>query len=572
MFPNDFTNEDKENLKLKSKDFKDYMESIENLHKKVETISDEEFEKLLKFRETRKNFDLLSDEVREFYFSLLSHCNRKYCFNVDNISLAHQALKFNKINLFKCLIQYFCKTFGPDEDEAEKLCSKITNLNIENCKKFTHHHLDVLMSQIRVNISTQEPDPLQYETVRKVLNYLNTIDRTRSILKIVAAQSNFKLVFDTTRNDITNLKINGDQGTLGVFFLNSENIIVGAKYLFEQSIIEEICKPDFKFDENLDVKIAQIIGTFKHELCHYAMLLTFKNRCKPFSLDCDHEFQAIIDECKKKSEKSTNADELRIIGSVFTEYPENVWAAELVVRPAQIYAEFIRKPNILLNFRVHFYKLFKYFDNEVMPKVESSLQIVENLSKIDTEIGFDDLTNELQLTLKNSWIKFQGNFSKISSLINSNEEILRCLKTYQIRTVLGNFNFLKIGEEIEEPKNYIVRSFFQKSTQSKLNFDEISKFANSKKIFIIREGVEEGKTKFLDYAASQIKMHNVDKWILKVDQKLHGNLVKIQNILNFLIENVLELDENSFEANVFEVLFKSGRIVIIWDHYELKDI
>jgi hypothetical protein len=565
-FPADFTTAEKERLAGESDDFRHLIEDIDELHRLVEVIDENvDFQLLVRHVSDRNCFNQLTPDIKRFYLLGLRCSHLKFCFNIHNESLAHRALKLKKLEVFNFIRSHLGLTFHPDEPRAIDLCRRITNINFSQAKKLSDHHLHVLLTNSRVNDSSHDPDPMQNSTLKIVFDHLNGIDETREILKIVAAHEKFRLVFDTTRNDVTGVQVDGSKATLGVVFWTTGNMAIGAKDLFSTEAMEKIGT------KNFDVKIARIIGTLQHELCHYAMLLVFRNACNPFGLGGGRRFMGILEMMRERAMQfRDDSDELRVIGSIFKVYHESQWAAELVVRPAQVYAEFKHKPEELRKFRGEFLELFEYFEGPLMRKMRSSFGIVEKMAMDEVEIGIDDLTDDLKMGVKNSVVTFQGFAMKIADLTGNNLDILKFLGSSQIRTIFGYKEKVMVGRDVPAPSDYINRGFTTKSG-NRITLDGAIKHARNSKILVIHEGVGVGKTTTLDFAAWLVKMKNPHKWILKVDKKDEINLKDVESLQHFT-NNVMKMLENSFEAKILENLMTLGRVVIFWDHFEMKEL
>ncbi|KAG5666884.1 hypothetical protein PVAND_014891 [Polypedilum vanderplanki] len=396
-------------------ELKELVENFEQMHKFVDEINDEEdCEKLWNLL-IGKNDDKISsdDPLRIFYGLLKKHYGKKYCYNTKNISLLKHAKNLRKEKLYNLLIELKMK-YSSNDDENNNIKAEHVDSNFSSAMKLKGDHITQLLNSSRLKIDENALTCEHRKTLRKIFDYLDTIEFIKPILMIIAACSNFLILFDTDSDDVTRTLMEGFQGTLGAAFFKKGRLIVGAKSLFNSETMKVICDKKFNF-ETLKVEVARSIGTLVHELCHYAMYLIFKNDCRPYLGDFNSKFDGIVKNLNTSRINLKNDDEKRIIGAVFTHYKNTAWHAEAIVRVPQIYAEFSHI-NVRLNeLRETFKELFEFYEKNLLEIVKVSVETIEKVNK--KSVKFSDLDEHWKEVTRKSEINFHENDLKLSYLI-----------------------------------------------------------------------------------------------------------------------------------------------------------
>lgn len=165
---------------------------------------------------------------------------------------------------------------------------------------------------------------------------LNEDSSIRVIHMAVAASKKFRIIFDFNRDSVQLIDPTADSYTNGIFYL-SGRIYIGAKQLLDPATENET------------------FATMAHELCHYAMNLTYSNAAKPYKSKDKKaaiEFDKISQICQQNCEKE------EVIDLVYEHYPEFMHHAELIVRPPHLMALHSKNPEKLQESRENFSDLF----------------------------------------------------------------------------------------------------------------------------------------------------------------------------------------------------------------------
>ncbi len=174
---------------------------------------------------------------------------------------------------------------------------------------------------------------------------------------------------------------------------------------FDKTLIKECSSllGYYHFDDTIYIlynpgqNLENIVATFIHESFHYIIDVLFKNKARPFHMDYveEGEFDQIINETKNKlfmflqfccvvnpmAEGSLDPITLNVLTtlqSVFMQYPEEQYSAELIVRVPQLYYQHgedkVRKVLSVLA-----PKLQDYFDKVIVEKQMKPFMIKENI-------------------------------------------------------------------------------------------------------------------------------------------------------------------------------------------------
>lgn len=109
-----------------------------------------------------------------------------------------------------------------------------------------------------------------------------------------------------------------------------------------------------------------------------------------------------------------------------------------------------------------------------------------------------------------------------------------------------------------------------KSLQFKHN--HVIKIANERHFFILSAEAGTGKTITFEQFTMTLKKQYPNKWVSYVDLKeykgLYQNISTLESIME-LLEKIFQLDfTNEFEKRVFESLFNSGNVILVWNGFD----
>jgi len=224
--------------------------------------------------------------------------NLKFWYDLANQSAVTKAILRRKFQTYQLLLE-MGMYMGPYEDIAairkglnplER--QRIANINAEVAQNLQRDYLLIL----RTNSLNWQHNPDQEIPVHRIDEAFEILDENefiQPILQIVAASRDFRIIFDFNRTSVEAVDFTSHETTEGVFqTIQAANfhIYIGARDLL-----------------NEDTKL-RTIGTLAHELCHFAMLLTYNNQCNPYQngdQDAQDEFNAITRRC---IELSTNGN------------------------------------------------------------------------------------------------------------------------------------------------------------------------------------------------------------------------------------------------------------------------
>jgi len=139
-------------------------------------------------------------------------------------------------------------------------------------------------------------------------------------------------------------------------------------------------------------RIQEIKGVLIHEICHYVMKLVYENNDNPFyegDEDSKKMFMSIFREIKKMLAEESVDDECGgIILSVFECYQEKDQPQELIVRPAQILAQFSEENAKVESLEEKYRSLFVFHSMIIRGEVRNfSLQKRQAVRKVNKISG-----------------------------------------------------------------------------------------------------------------------------------------------------------------------------------------
>ncbi|XP_070506418.1 uncharacterized protein [Chironomus tepperi] len=346
--------------------------------------------------------------------------NQRYFYNSSNESALKIAVINNSIQMYEFLLSKKIM-FGPHEESKDFFqqlsdTSKRAIREIHN--KYTQHspekHLNILLANSFIchdDPSAQE----KMDIVQSAYKNLNSFNSVRILLMIVAASKNFKIIFDFNRESVSVADPTVNSHTQGLFYPMGR-IYIGAKQLLDEATKYET------------------LSNLAHELCHFAINLTYCNRANPYKRS-DHQtidnFEDISDHCLSNYGKDI------IVDMVYDCYPPDMYHAELIVRVVHLIIYYQNQPEKLSLAREIYRPLFDFYEKKVVPEMESAISEVENRT-----------TKEIQRKDKKIY-----KFKKISigAIILS---IISIIAAVIIAVILYNPNY-KFNELSEDDKNLV---------------------------------------------------------------------------------------------------------------------
>jgi len=326
-----------------SDEIKEYIKNGTNMHSAIKSSNKEEIEKILAKSPKQKHY-----------------------YNLENESALKTAVVKKSYDIYKFLLNNGVE-FGPHEELFDFLKTrekrKLTEFHFKHSKDLPDSHINILMMNTTVShYDDNHNDKEQY--IKKAYEVLNQIPSTKVILEAVAASKKFEIVFDFKRDSVHMVDLTVDQNTKGIC-VASGRICIGAKQLLDPSTEHET------------------FGTLAHELCHYALHLTYNNVAKPYS-DKDRkslkDFEDISRICRNKQDGED------LIKMVYSNYEGNEIHAELAVRAPHLIAQYYNAPEKLENARAVYHDMFGYYENIVVPQMKEALpKIMKEAEKMSRD-------------------------------------------------------------------------------------------------------------------------------------------------------------------------------------------
>ncbi|KAL7014891.1 hypothetical protein ACKWTF_016175 [Chironomus riparius] len=321
----------------------------------------------------------LSDEFKEFYketeqlheaiianneekikIILRRNKNLQFYFNLSNQSAAKVALDLKAYNIYEILLIHEI-FFAPHEyqqgvfDDLDYEDQRhIRELHNKHSKDLADKHINILMAHSFVAHDVSDgQDKLKH--VYKAYKSLSQDPRTCTILKVVAAKKKFKIIYDFNRDAVNIADPTTSDNTEGVFYP------MGRIYIGAQQLLDESTKN-------------QAIATVVHELCHFAVDLTYNNNANPYKSNDNQtmqEFEKINEKCLKNCHKE------QVVNYVYDLYPTNMHHAELIVRVPHLIALYWDQPEKLKEVEQIFPELFEFHEKFVMPDMQEAIAELE---------------------------------------------------------------------------------------------------------------------------------------------------------------------------------------------------
>ncbi|KAG5667153.1 hypothetical protein PVAND_015150 [Polypedilum vanderplanki] len=441
-------------------------ELSESLHNFLLTM--EEFHSAMQLNQKEKMKQIADEnpKIRHFY-------------NTNNLSATLASLLDKNFDIYEFLLSLNI-TIGPFE-MFENVIESLSNsekqqlraIHEKHAKGLPENHLIILEASTFVS-HDEENVEAKMSLIRNAYQTLNSIDKIRPLLIVIALARCFKIIMDFKSDSVQRIDPTSDKKDKGIFYM-TRHIIIGARNLLD---------PELRNDT---------IGVIIHEICHYALDVVFSNNCKPYldenRLTIGIQYHKILKRCQMMTQHH------EIIGSVFN-YESHQYYAELIVRVPQLMTIYSNDERKLRNITEKYFELFQFYETKVLPEIESASEnigrIAENavqsfaygmkkkVSKwrkltifsisalpfvailvfflvYERTILCENLTDEEKIKMKNSKIEYFGVELKFEEFYKDSLEDCGKLKAEDLKSLLENgyLNLTKVSEDkIEDYVNF----------------------------------------------------------------------------------------------------------------------
>lgn len=507
--------------------------------------------------DTNKVLEILTNNPENIHF-----------YNLENQSAPGFALKHKLFNMYQILISKNI-IFGPHEDfsaikdalkESER--KELREIHYKESKFLPDNHMNILISNSRLGHETTKRAS-KYGVIQEAFQILNENQFIQIILLIVAASRNFRIIFDFNRDSVEVVDPTSNSSSRGLFYLTGR-IYIGAKQLLS---------PNNKHDA---------LGTLAHELCHYAMLLVYKNNAKPYNGNDSKaaiEFEDVSKYCLE------NLDIEEIIGCVYKYYDSNKHHAELIVRVPHLIMLYLNNSDKFDEIKNIFGKLFEYFEKKVIPDCKEALPMIENEAESEAEekaikiiklkvfsvfvlilsvigiiagilitksvldkpnFNFTNLSNEQKILVQNAPVYYKNVKIKFYDLFPSNSTIYEKLTSDHISMMLNNDPLNFNDPHLYYLNNLIVHNWTNLCINLKTKFLN-SNFTFQNESIMFQNLHESNPMPFIHLNSSQI-----------VDV-LDGKTIEIHKMIKS--KSKFFLERKIFDENIFEIFFSYMQVV-----------
>lgn len=216
--------------------------------------------------------------------------NLRFFYNLNGQSAVATAISLNNIEIYELLISNgitLCRHEDIQTLIHTNIVKKVRDANRKYLKLPYEHHIVNLLKQSRIGHDV--PDSLKQKYSHLIFNAIEQLSSVKEIdmlFQIVTTADFLNLIFEFNRSTVDQIDPVTDKSTMGITYLNGW-IYIGTKGLKEESTKEE---------KNM------AMGTIAHEICHFAVQLTYKNTAKPFIKGDSvkkQEFQVILDDYER---------------------------------------------------------------------------------------------------------------------------------------------------------------------------------------------------------------------------------------------------------------------------------
>ncbi|KAL7015365.1 hypothetical protein ACKWTF_016414 [Chironomus riparius] len=306
--------------------------------------------------------------------------------------------------------EYESKLTGREKEllsKQERIQTKINaDCSISDSKKY----ISLLSARSLIhNRKVNKSEEIKYrKQIVKWLEELSKIEVCKAFLDAAAQCEDLKIIFDFESLSVDNVDLKG-KGAVGTTY-------AAAKYIFIAAKLKDK-------DREQNIK-----GVLIHEICHYVMRLVYENNEEPYYKNdkiSKKKFDQIVSMYDKFRSPDTN-DILDdkcggIISTVYTLYPQINYTAELVVRPAQIFAKYDDNDKHTNVLQAEYKPLFDYVTENVLPELKKfDLRHRSSVRKLNKIVGHLDAIKEEAFVFTESKVSISNNLNFESYVMTSN--------------------------------------------------------------------------------------------------------------------------------------------------------
>lgn len=348
------------------------------------------------------------------------HVMNKYC-----ESAVASALRNNRLDIYELLLKEKLRLTANEDfqkiinkvlvtlsdDERNSYEDRLSLIHQKYAQNINVPYLDELILKCKSSHDGDDSIRWYREFVSQMFEELNEIEFIVPILKLVSQDEKLEITFDFNKSS-TEVMVPWTDGEMhGLTGYNTGKVSVGAK--------------DYQEND----KKSTINGVLVHELCHYAMHLTYSNDYgKPYDkmdIDREQEYQRVIENSK------VFKDFEEIIYLVFN-YEKSEWEKELIVRVPHILAHYKHDSKKVENIQWTFKPLFHFY-HSVLQDVETKFMEMESENKVKE-------LNE-KFGLLESWKNSKSKLSKCR-FIKNKELYYLTQDENKVKFIVSNFSKL----------------------------------------------------------------------------------------------------------------------------------
>lgn len=321
---------------------------------------------LLECSEDKLNIIDIADKMRDFHKSILdenstkiksfltAHSDFRFAYDEKNQCALTTALISKNIQIYSLIRNKFFEA-GIDSENHNSHLEALSGNMKEEIRKEIRSHLGkpvvmALLSRSR-DLSGNKDN---FKKIIDLYEALNDIPEIRPVLRLVAKSEDTDIFFDFNEKGVFNLDPTVDNKAFGVTY-NSGHILIGAGR-----------------------RKNEVLATIAHELTHWAVQLTYKNKCQPFNIINDETrremFEGLVKQYRTCRKTLKNYSE---IAEIYDKYTPDQWNKEMIVLVPQTLAFYKNNIRKLENYKRDLKDLFNYFEEHVLRDVEKELCILE---------------------------------------------------------------------------------------------------------------------------------------------------------------------------------------------------
>ncbi|XP_070503136.1 uncharacterized protein [Chironomus tepperi] len=281
----------------------------------------------------------------------------KYWYNLSNVSAMCKAIVMKKFKTYQFLMDIGL-FLGPCED-IEKIKEKLSGDEKQKISTIHEIYIDNLPQDYIMRLRSNSfiwqhltQRKLAFDEIANAFQILNQNPYIQPILKI-AALVNVRIIFDCNRKAAAGIDFTVHNNVQGLF----QTVFNATKFqIFIGS--EDLLNDGTKMET---------IGTLAHELTHLAMLVTYRNGCKPYDhgdLTNEINYKRICRRLNPNIHEHWRNNQERLISLVYG-YEKKMWLSELATRAAHMMAQYHNDQNTLNKLYADYSDLFDDFQNRV---------------------------------------------------------------------------------------------------------------------------------------------------------------------------------------------------------------